>query len=986
TSALKDKNGNLWFGHWGGGVSFYNKKLEKLKDLKLERFSNFKSITSMILDKNNDIWFGTNGAGVFKYEFESNNVVSFSKEDGFQSSVVKTMCLDGKGNIWFGTNKGIAIYRISKQLEEKGAFLLITQNDGLSANQITDIQRLGNNSMAVGTEYNGLTIIGNTKDLSQLTFRIINKQSGLLSNDVLCIYAENEENLWMGTRNEGVIRFNLKTGDFRQLSTKQGLNYFKINVIFSDREQNIWIGTDLGLNLFRGEGFLIYDERDGLLNNVIWDISEDKEHRLYLATNQGLSRIKFIKNEKSDYTERLDVVNFDQKNGMSSEIALSVLIDDDGDIWCGTGFGGLNYIRAGSERVTRVLDSSRGLSSNTIYSITQDKQGYVWVGTNTGASRIDKASFEVKNFSPADGLGGDNIYKVFCDSKGMIWFASIGGFLTKYQDGTFIRFDSSYQVTQKFITSVTEDPQGNIWFGAYGGGVYKYNGKSFDNFTQEDGLSSNSPYSLIADDLGNLWIGTSQGIDKLNIAERSVKNYRKSEGFMGIEPNPNSVWKDHNGNIWFGTIMGAVKFDLSKDRLNQYQPVTVVERLQINRELFNFPEDNVFAYNENHLTFEYIGISLTNPEHVQYKYMLEGFDKDWSPVTSSNDVVYSNLPPGTYKFKVLASNNDGIWNELPTTYAFRIRPPFWQTWWFYTLSFILIVGIIYLIFQLRVKNLVAAKEKLEHMVEERTQEIIAKNIELERKNKDILDSINYARRIQTALLPSQKKVRENLSNSFIFFKPKDIVSGDFYWMERIGNKVLFAAADCTGHGVPGAFMSFIGHNGLNKAVIENDILTPSKILDLLNREVNETLKQEEEREVKDGMDIAMCSLDIETLELEFAGAFNPLYLVRDGEVQEFKGDRRPIGSFPNDKERLFANHKMKLKKGDALYIFSDGFPDQFGGPDGKKFRYKQFREILVECQQKDMNTMDEYLENVMSDWMGEFEQIDDVVIIGVKIA
>ena len=985
TSAVKDKNGNLWFGHWGGGVTFYDKELKVFKDLKLERFSAFRSINDMIVDKRGDIWFATNGAGVFKYEFESNSVISFSKEEGFQSHIVNTMCTDGRGNIWFGTNDGIAIYRISKNIEDKGAFILLKKEDGLAANQISSLRQLSENMIAAGTEYNGLTIIGNTKDITQLTYRNLNSSNGLISDEVLCIYGRDEENLWVGTRNEGVIRFNLKTRDVSQLSTKQGLNYFKVNVILSDREKNIWIGTDLGLNLFRGDGFLIYDERDGIVNNVIWDIAEDSRDRLLLATNQGLSRMRFIQDEKTGMVKDIEIRNITKRDGLSSNVVLSVFKDSEGDIWCGTGFGGLCQFDAGLDRVKKVYDSTRGLASNTVHSISQDEEGYIWVGTDKGASKISKSTGKIENFNSENGLGGDNIYKVFHDSKGRVWFASIGGYLSKYEDQAFMRYDSSSQLTQKFITSVTEDPNGNIWFGAYGGGVFMFDGQKFDNFTMDDGLSSNSPYSLIADDFGNIWIGTSQGIDKLNIKDKTVKNYRESEGFLGIEPNPNSVWKDELGNIWFGTIMGAVKFDLSKDRINPIQPITMVEGLHVNHLPFAFPEDHEFAHDENHITFEYIGVSLTNPEHVEYQYMLENFDRDWSPVTKAHDVIYSNIPPGKYTFKVKASNNDGVWNELPTTYSFTVNPPFWQTWWFYTITGISTIALIYIIFQLRVKNLVAAKEKLERMVEERTQEIAAKNLELERKNKDILDSINYARRIQTALLPSEKRVKEALKHSFIFFRPKDIVSGDFYWMEQVGDKILFAAADCTGHGVPGAFMSFIGHNGLNKAVIENQITTPSEILDQLNKAVNDTLKQHENPEVRDGMDIAICSLDTKTLDLEFAGAFNPLYVVRDGEVMETKGDRRPIGSFVGAEDKKFTNHKLKLQKNDALYIFSDGFADQFGGPEGKKFRYKQFREILVQTHDDDISAKNEFLQEVIDTWRGEFEQIDDIVVIGVKI-
>ena len=981
TSSLLDMNGNLWFGHWGGGVSFYDIHANAFKDMKLERFSKFKTITSILQDSKGDIWFGTNGSGVFKYEIESNTIVSIAENEGFQSNYVNSMCLDHNQNIWFGTNEGVVIYRTNKKFEEKGAFMVLTQQDGLPSNHIKHLSNIGNDKIAVSTEIHGLCIVSNVSKLDDLSFKIINMTTGLPSNEIISTYCSDGNTLWIGTRNEGIVRYALDQNAIQLLSTRQGLNYHKVNTIFSDREKNFWIGTDLGLNQFRGDEFLIYDENDGILNNVVWAISQDHQDRILLGTNEGLSRITFIKNEKSGSTDRLEVKNYSIKNGLSDNIVLSIYVNDDNDIWCGTGFGGISII---SNNGIKKIDSLSGLISNTVYSIVQDDDANYWIGTDKGASEI-MPSGKIKNYTSKDGLGGDNIYKVYKDSKGIIWFASIGGFLTKFEDDQFTRFDSSYKLTQKFITSITEDKDGNIWFGAYGAGIYKFDGKKFINYNKNDGLSSNSPYSIVADGNNNIWIGTSQGIDKFNLKDLTFKNYREKEGFMGIEPNPNSVWNDSDGNVWFGTIMGAVKFNLSFEKMNVIEPITIVEGLKVDNEIFEFPEGNEFAHNENHITFEYIGISLTNPEHVQYKYKLEGFDREWSPVTSAKDVIYSNIPPGTFEFKVMASNNDGIWNELPTTYKFLIRSPFWMTWWFYTLCGIALITGLYIGDRIRTKNLIASKRRLERKVEIRTQEIATKNIELERKNKDILDSINYARRIQTAMLPSEHHFKEHLSNSFIFFKPKDIVSGDFYWMERMGDKILFAAADCTGHGVPGAFMSIIGHNGLNKAIVENGVFQPAAILDQLNVTVSETLKQSGQEEVKDGMDISMCCLDLKTMELEFAGAFNPLYLVRNGELIETKADRQPIGSFVGEQRKKFTNHTIKLQKNDAIYIFSDGFPDQFGGPKGKKFRYKQFRELLVESHDKHHEKIPLHLDKVINDWRGEIEQIDDIVVIGVKV-
>jgi transcriptional regulator with GAF, ATPase, and Fis domain len=232
-------------------------------------------------------------------------------------------------------------------------------------------------------------------------------------------------------------------------------------------------------------------------------------------------------------------------------------------------------------------------------------------------------------------------------------------------------------------------------------------------------------------------------------------------------------------------------------------------------------------------------------------------------------------------------------------------------------------------------------EHLEDKVEERTKEVVKQKEIIEETNKHITDSIRYAKRIQEAFLPTEENICAHLKNAFVLYKPKDIVSGDFYWIEKKGNKILFAVVDCTGHGVPGAFMSIIGFNGLNQIVNEYNYTKPSEILTQLNKNISNTLSQKvEDSKIRDGMDIAICSIDMENMTMEFAGAYSPLFIVRNGEVLKTKGDKHPIGNFVGVENYEFTNHEFKLVPNDKIYIFSDGFVDQFGGLGGKKLKYK----------------------------------------------
>lgn len=273
--------------------------------------------------------------------------------------------------------------------------------------------------------------------------------------------------------------------------------------------------------------------------------------------------------------------------------------------------------------------------------------------------------------------------------------------------------------------------------------------------------------------------------------------------------------------------------------------------------------------------------------------------------------------------------------------------------------------------RIRAQTLISEQKELE----------TRQRLEIERKNVEILDSITYAKRIQNAILPSDEMVKEHLSESFILYKPKDIVAGDFYWLEPIENGVLYAAADCTGHGVPGAMVSVVCNNGLNRAVREFGLVSPGEVLD----KTREIVLQEFEKslEVKDGMDIALCALH--NGNLQYAGAHNPLWIVRNGasEIEEIKADKQPIGRF--DRQTPFTTHVVNLNEGDTVYTFSDGFADQFGGERGKKFKAANFKKLLLSISHESMTEQKALLDKAFEDWRGDLEQLDDVCVIGVKI-
>lgn len=288
---------------------------------------------------------------------------------------------------------------------------------------------------------------------------------------------------------------------------------------------------------------------------------------------------------------------------------------------------------------------------------------------------------------------------------------------------------------------------------------------------------------------------------------------------------------------------------------------------------------------------------------------------------------------------------------------------------------LIFLGTLYFILQL-----IDTNKRYEKAIVEQKETIEQQHKELMGTHKDIQDSILYAKRIQTAILPSDEYLNAELKNGFVLYKPKDVVAGDFYWLERREEKLFVAAADCTGHGVPGAMVSVICNNALNRAIREYQLTDPGQILDTTKTIVTKEFEKSKD-EVRDGMDIALCVIEGQTL--HFAGAHNSAWIVRAGELIELKADRQPVGEF--DWHKPFNTHTFDLQKDDVVYLFTDGYPDQFGGENGKKLKLKRFMDWLLDIHQMDMESQQKELDKRLSAWMGSIEQIDDICVIGMRI-
>ncbi|MBE0667881.1 MAG: SpoIIE family protein phosphatase, partial [Bacteroidales bacterium] len=382
---------------------------------------------------------------------------------------------------------------------------------------------------------------------------------------------------------------------------------------------------------------------------------------------------------------------------------------------------------------------------------------------------------------------------------------------------------------------------------------------------------------------------------------------------------------------------------------------------------------------------KYAGISHRDPLSVVYRTRLSNFDEEWTDPTSERDVSYS-LRDGNYKFVVEAASGENRKTTSSASFEIHIQRPLFRTWWFLLGMLVLTAGIVYVIILLRERRHRIQRKALEDELDIRTTEVREQKEELQQKNLDITESIKYAKRIQTSVLPDTSRLNSVFSDTFVFFLPRDIVSGDFYWFDWIDKeKFILVCADSTGHGVPGAFMSMIGTALLQDIITRKKIVKPSQILSELDKQIYSTLNQNQEVEAAhDGMDIVVCEFNIKTRHLVFASAMRPVILLLEGEQHYIRGNRSAVGG-ESASEKYFNDQEYYLKEGDIIYLFSDGYPDQFGGSGGKKMKISRLRNLIDDINALPMSEQYERVKDYFFEWKGDNEQIDDVLMMGIKL-
>lgn len=815
---------------------------------------------------------------------------------------------------------------------------------------------------------------------------VLNKQYGLPCNQVLNSLQVGN-NLWAATGN-GLSKIELG-GPLTIIGQVMGLNGGEVRDVI-EYEGCIYIATNSGVFfLDNTAGFATVKQVEGRTGEQAYYSflkcklpGRDADSSLLVSTNYGIEvidgkthefRKHFISNDAnllfqskthpeniyySNNTDELYKLVYDKYTGNWEKIELAI------KGWC--------------------------------TSINEDSYGNIWFSIyNQELVKYSQTDFKYTSYKENDGSGLKSLWQLlirniddtlrFCSEDGIYEFDEeksqfvLSDLLGRFgKDSTHSYWDVEPYNDGYAVLNYNEDIQ-KYWV-SY---IRKVNGEFVDLSKPFNRLPNEEFKVSYADSKGNLWISSG---DILYCYRASMIDKEHPYYNEPFKAHVRKVLVNDSIVLFGGAYLGAD---------------SVIAQIQGTNDI------HVLPYKDNSLLFQYSGTFYEEDDKLVYSTMLEGADEAWSMWKPGNEYARYGLREGSYTFKVKARNIYGVESSV-AEYLFVIKPPFYRTILAYVIYILALIAAVFGIVKWNTHRLIEDKKKLERKIAEATEEIRGQNVQLEQqkneieKQKDeIQASINYARRIQRALLTPDETIDEVFPDHFLLYKPRNIVSGDYYWIGQFGDNKVCIVADCTGHGVPGGFMSMLGMTNLNYIVGQE--LRPDEILNKLRKAIITSLRQKDESIVaqmaengdapvvvekkdrsQDGMDVAMYVINEKEMTLSFAGANNPLVLIRDGEVQVVKASKMPVGIYA--KLDPFERVDMELKKGDCLYTFSDGFQDQFGHETGRKFMSKHLREVLLANHQKPMAEQKEILNKTYEDWRGPADlQTDDVVLMGVRI-
>ncbi len=970
-TSYRDRNGILWFGHDDGSVSCFDGTHLHILNTGALTYSRINDIKE---DIQGNLVFATQNSGLLVVDPQDTSSVRILDTGPL---LVYSVEFTSENTLLVGTQDSVCIYSYRN---DEGDPVFTGKIDSLPQTRFQKLFQGSNKTLYAGTSDMGVYSITPGKEgFSNVRIENLGETIGLEKDNIQNIVEDADGSIWLSTFRKGVVKLQ-RSGDSESFSSHQiynrenGLGYNDIICVFQDLEGNIWLGTyGNGLALLLNEAFLFYDFEEKESGSNITALFEN-EGQFWLGSDNGITRTGKDFDGESRY--------YQWTGNLPGSRISSVYHDPEGRIWVGTNNQGVYLLDEESGRYTSVYDSRNSLENTINYITGQNTE--IWIATSNGVLIYDYQTGETLQFSTRDGLPHNKINHIFIDHVGRGWIATVSNRLYYIQDGKLsLGEEITYYTKKNEFQAVAVSEKGDIWAATYGNGLYHFLEDTTYNYTTRDGLISDYCYSLLLGN-NNIWVGHRLGFSRFIIPDTIITAFGRELGITS-DCNPNAIVLDSEGAVVFGTNKGIIQYDPSRDRGNLIPPINNIVSISFSDKTVDFRNEIVMPYDKYKLKIDFIGLSYRNPELVSYQYKLVNYDDEWSEITRIPQVIYG-INDGEYTFLLRSYNRNWQTTEEPLAISFVIRKPYWKTWWFITLVAFILVGSVVVIIKVRERNQKQLQAFLEKSLDERTKEVVEQKEEIEQKNREITDSINYAQRIQASILPPVHKLRDAFPGFFIFYRPRDIVSGDFYWFDKIGeDRFIIVCADSTGHGVPGAFMSMIGSTLIKDIISRQDIIKPSDILRTLDNEITETLNQNVEAEhSNDGMDMIVCVINTSNKKVRFASAMRPIIYFHGGEQIYLKGNRSSVGGeIVEDKD--FQDQELQMDEGDVIYMFSDGYPDQFGGPMGKKFKMARMKNLLDDIWKKPMEEQYEHVKNNFDLWRGSYKQVDDVLFMAIQM-
>jgi serine phosphatase RsbU (regulator of sigma subunit) len=975
TSLAKAGDGTIYYG--GGGVFGF---ISLTDSGKLKHNSLSKSLPEKEKEFGNVWAVHAIGRDVF---FCANERIFWFQDKQFKKSFTPT---GEKFHTFFKVNNMLLVREqgVGLLFFKDGALKKIMGSGELAETRVYSVLPVDENLYWLCSR-NGLYTLffnSNKPEISNLSRTPCPLDQWMIENDIYCGTKINGNLYALGSLKKGVILVNKNYQVINQVNIAKGLQDDAVKYIYKDYAGNVWLALNKGVSYAEINTPLTHWSKTNGIQGVIEAVAKFNGVP-YIATDKGVEKL----NTQTNSFESIDIAQEAWDLRQYGDVLLA-----------GTNIGLFEITPKGSKMIFE--------SGDGVFKIFGDpkKPELLYLA---GLSTITIAQYRNHQVKPIKTFeNAFNIRSAASDTHGQIFFGSLNSVVYSLPPGrmdTLLAYDAKDSLPEGFELYVF--PYNDKVLACTGlKGIYSYSGDAKQRFKPLFRLESinNKPQITKAVQFEqDIWIASvynaenNAKVDELSVLRKTeqgfVQDYKLLKRIRELAGKSFLVDSD---KVFIGTNDGLIEYN-TRPIENNFQFYTFISKITQGVDTggiqnyapgFTFREPEI-SYNKNDIRFFAAASDFYDKNELEFAFYLEGKDTDYSEWSKNNRFAFSGLHEGHYVIHIKSKNILGAEGK-PVSFAFTILPPWYRTYWAYALYLVGSIGLIWFIVQYNTRRLKEQNIKLENIIAERTKEIEHQKEEIEHKNQEITDSINYAQRIQQAILPPVNEIIRVWPDTFVFYQPKDIVSGDFYWFNRISDhEMLIACADCTGHGVPGGFMSMICSDKLTDAVkLTHD---PEKILFHVNNNVKKALRQTETADAnvnKDGMEISLVRFDFKAKKVWYAGANRPLWILKSGseEIEEVKPTKASIASFTQP-DFEYQGHEIQLAENDLVYMTSDGYPDQFGGPEGKKFMTKNFKKLLLSIKQLGIREQESTVRNAINQWKEGYEQVDDLLVIGCRL-